>query len=651
MPEAKPIETYLVFLVLGLGAGAVYAAIGLGLVLVHRASGVVNFAHGAMAMYVAYVYVELRESGDLLLPVVGIPHRVPISTDVSVPVAVAVSTVVAALLGLVIHTLVFRPLRGAPVLAKVAASVGLMVALQAVVFLHFGGRNRSVGPVLSARPVSLVGLTFPRDRFSLVALVVGTSLALWALYRFTRFGLATRAAAENEAAASLLGYSPDRLAALNWVLASVLAGLFGILVAPITALNPATYTLLVVPALAAALVGRLSSFGVTAATALGLGMVQSVLVKVQSEVAWLPRLGLREGLPLLVIVVVMVVRGRAIPSRSEVRRGRPPAAHRSTAPLWASAVPVVAASLALVALPGDYRLALITSMTGAIVCLSLVVLTGFVGQISLAQMAFAGVAGFALSRLADGLGLPFLLAAPLAVSVAALAGLAVSIPALRVRGVDLAVVTLAAAVAIEEMIFKNPGFTGGVAGARVPPPTVFGWSLAIAEGGSFPRPVFGFLVLAVLTGVALAVRRLRLGRLGRRMLAVRANERAAEACGVGVTGTKLVAFTISAAIAGTAGTLLGYQQGQLSFESFGVFVSLSLLALAYLGGIGTISGALLGGALVTSGLVFTLLDSGGGLGRYHLLLSGVAVVVTAVVFPDGLVGAGERLRRRSAARA
>jgi branched-chain amino acid transport system permease protein len=637
-----------VFLILGLGAGAVYAAIGLGLVLVHRASGVVNFAHGAMAMYVAYVFVELRESGDLILPVVGLPHRIPLLAAASPPVALGISVLVAALLGLVVHALVFRPLRAAPVLAKVVASVGLMVALQAVVFLHFGGRNRSVAPILSARPVEVFGLTFPRDRFSLVVLVVVVTAALWALYRFTRFGLATRAAAENETAATLLGYSPDRIAAANWVLASVLGGLFGILVAPITALNPISFTLLIVPALAAALVGRLTSFPVTAAAALALGMVQSALVKLQSDVTWLPRLGVREALPLLVIIVVMVVRGQVIPHRSTVRTGRPPLAPRPGSPLWTAAIPVVVAGVALVSLQGEYRLALVTSMIGALVCLSLVVLTGFVGQISLAQMAFAGVAGFTLSRFAEGIGLPFLLAAPLAVALAALAGLLVSVPALRVRGVNLAVVTLAAAVAIEELVFKNPAVAGGLEGARVPAPTVFGLDLGIRGGGAFPRPAFGFLVLAVLTGAALVVRQLRLGRLGRRMLAVRANERAAEAAGVNVTGTKLAAFTISAALAGAAGTLLGYQQGQLSFESFGVFVSLSLLALAYLGGIGTITGALIGGALIASGLAFTALDRMAGLGQYHLLFSGVAVIVATVLFPDGVVRLGERVRRPTA---
>jgi branched-chain amino acid transport system permease protein len=135
------------------------------------------------------------------------------------------------------------------------------------------------------------------------------------------------------------------------------------------------------------------------------------------------------------------------------------------------------------------------------------------------------------------------------------------------------------------------------------------------------------------------------------MLAVRANERAAEAAGIGVTTTKLAGFAVAAALAGLAGVVTGWKQGQLSFGSFGVFTSLALVAVAYIGGIGTISGALVGGALVSSGSVFTTLDRAADLGRYQLLASGLAVVVMSVLAPDGVAGglvrAGRRWRSRS----
>ncbi|MDQ4091185.1 MAG: branched-chain amino acid ABC transporter permease, partial [Actinomycetota bacterium] len=286
------------FLLLGLGAGAVYAGLGLGLVLVHRVSGVVHVAHGAVAAYVAYVFVELRSTGDLVLPV-GTVH---LADDVPFVPAFVLSLMVAAAIGLVAYVLVFRRLRGAPALAGLVASVGLMATLQALIVLRFGSSGRPVPLILPAEPVRILGNDVPRDRLVLAVIVVAAGAVLWAVYRFTRFGLASRAASDDTTGVALLGRSPDRLAAVNWTVASVLAGAAGILVAPITGLDPVTTTLLVVPALAAALVGRLVSFGATVAAALALGMAQSVLLLAQDNWSWIPRSGVREAVPLVVIV-------------------------------------------------------------------------------------------------------------------------------------------------------------------------------------------------------------------------------------------------------------------------------------------------------------------------------------------------------------
>jgi branched-chain amino acid transport system permease protein len=282
----------------------------------------------------------------------------------------------------------------------------------------------------------------------------------------------------------------------------------------------------------------------------------------------------------------------------------------------------VAGVAGLLALHGQDRVALVTSLIGTLVCLSIVVLTGWSGQISLAQMAFAGVAGFSLSRLGTDVGVPFPVAPLAAAALAALAGLAVGLPALRARGVSLAVVTLAGAVVVEEVVFKSPTLTGGFSGSRVESPL---------DPSGVP---FGLLVLAVVVVTAAALARLRLSGAGRRLLAVRANERAAAAVGVDVTAARLQAFALSAFLAGLAGALLGYQQGALSYGSFGVFVSLAYLAVAYLGGIAGIAGAVVGGLLVPNGLVFTLLD----IGRWQLLVSGLGLMAVTVLAPGGITG-------------
>ena len=373
-----------------------------------------------------------------------------------------------------------------------------------------------------------------------------------------------------------------------------------------------------VPALAAALVGRLSSFPVTVAAGLVLGMAQSELTKLAATFKWLPRLGLGDALPLVVVVVAVAVAGSRVPSRAAAPQARLPAALRPHRPGRAALVLVPTAALAAALAHGGWRVAFVNSMTGAIVCLSLVVLTGFVGQLSLAQMAFAGVAGFTLSRLAHGAGVPFPIAPLIASAGAAALGVIVGVPALRVRGVNLAVVTLAAGVATEALVFRNPSYTGGLKGSVVPEPRLFGIDLGIRgrHPGEYPRVGFALLVLAVLVMLALAVANLRRSATGRRMLAVRANERGAAGSGV---------------------------------DAASVFVSLGFLAYAYLGGIATIGGALAGGVLVGGGLASTALDRGLGLGRFHLLLSGAGLVAVALLAPEGIAGAVARavnLRRR-----
>jgi branched-chain amino acid transport system permease protein len=652
--NAVRIDTYLWFLLLGIGAGAIYAAIALGLLLTFRSSGVVNFAHGAAAMYAAYVFVGLRTDGDLLLPLpaaAGRLHLHPMGTAPAAAIAVTATT----LLELGLYYAVFRPLRDAPPLSRLLASVGVMVALQAVVTLQFGADAVSVPRVLPATPVSVFGHPLPSDRLWLAAIVVAATVALSAGYRYLRFGLASRAAAEDETALALLGWSPDHVAAANWALAGLLAGGAGVLVGPITTADPITFTLLVVPALAAALVAGFASFAATTATALALGMTQSELVEVQAHASWLPATGVGKALPLLLIVVAAVARGSLVPPRGQLTERRLPVVGGPTHPLAAVTATVGAGVVLVLVVHGDYRLALVNSLIGTVVCLSVVVVTGYLGQLSLAQMAFAGVAGFALTRLQHSLGVPFPLDALLAATLAAVAGVAIGLPALRVRGPSLAVVTLAAALAVEALLFQSPSLTGGFAGSAVRPPSIAGHSFGPGPGGAdYPRTDFALLVLTVTSAAGLAVLRLRSSRLGRRLLAVRANERGAEALGVSVTTTKLAGFAVSAFLAGLAGALLGWEQGQLSFGSFDVFVSLALVAVTYVGGIGRVGGAVVGGSLVASGIVFVALDRAAGLGRYQLLASGVAVVVAIVLAPDGVTGAWSRLvrsRRRPVPRA
>ncbi len=669
-------------LLLGLGTGALVAAIALAVVLTYRGSGVVNFASAATAMYAAYVFDGLRRDGTLFLPplpnplalVEGIVHwagadgftvphwptEISLGSSMEFWPALVVTLAVSALMGALFHLLVFRPLRHAPPLAKVVASVGLLLVLQAVVVLRFGGTPRPVQPILDKTPVDLPrGTTIPQDQLVLAGLVIVLAVALWALFRFTRFGLATRAAAENEKGAVTLGFSPDFLAGTNWVLSTLLAGLLGVLVATVNgSIDPVTITLLIVPALGAALLGNFTSFGIAAAAGLGIAMSQNLIQYLSTKDWWPhsgtgPLPGVKESLPLLVIVVALFLRGRTLPTRGAIGTGRLPFAPRPTGVPAKAGAAAVACFAALLFLGPDWRLGVTNTLIGVIICLSLVVLTGFVGQISLAQMALAGIAGFTLSKLTTDFGVPFPFSPLIGAAVAVLFGLVAAIPALRVRGVNLAVVTLAAAVAIESFVFKNPSWSGGDQGARVPPPRFLGLEFGPNDSGSFdgklPNPWFSVFCLVVVVFLALLVVNLRRSATGRRMLAVRANERAAAAAGVSVTGTKLLAFGIAAFIAGLGGALSGYRFGSVTPLFFGSIASLTFLAFAYLGGISSVSGAVIGGCLVAGGIGFTALDQWFGVGpEYTLLLGGLGLVVTAVLNPEGISGALGQLTHRVA---
>jgi branched-chain amino acid transport system permease protein len=638
----------IVFLVLGLGAGAIYAGVGLGVVLTYRSSGVLNLAYGAVAMVPAYIYASLRSSGALIVPIPGLPDRFQIAsstTGMGVAPSIAISLGFALALGVLMHYLVFRPLRHAPVVAKVVASVGVLITLQAVVLLRFGSDNPSVASVLPAAPVKVFGATVPRDRLYLAAIVIVVGVVLALVYRYTRFGLATRAAAENELSATLLGMSPDTLSAVNTIFASVLAGALGILVAPITALDSTTYTLLIIPALAAALLGRFTSFGVTVAAALGLGMLQSEILHLQTLWSWIPKVGTQDALPFVIIVIAMVLVGSKLPTRSSIVDRRLPLAVRSTHPWWTGGVVVVAAVVLAIGLPTAYRYTFVTTLVGVLICLSLVILTGFLGQISLAQMAFAGAAGFALPKIAQSWHLPFFVAAIPAVLIATVVGVIVGLPALRVRGVNLAVVTLALSVAVSAFVFANPKYTGGYNGIKVAEPNLFG--LALGSGGDRK---FAVMCLVLVVIAAAGVSWLRRSRLGLKMLAVRANERAATAAGIDVRRMKIIGFAMSAALAGVGGVLLAAQQVTVTFQSFDVFVSLGYLAVIFLGGVATVGGSVVGGVLASGGLGFYCLQQWIGLGRYELLISGVALVLTAVFAPQGLVGGFAQIRSRLPAR-
>jgi ABC-type branched-subunit amino acid transport system ATPase component/ABC-type branched-subunit amino acid transport system permease subunit len=630
------VANYLNFPLLGLGNGAVFAALAMALVVTYRSSGVLNLGIGAQSLYAAYTYALLR-TGQLLIPIPGLPKTVSVGGAMGFLPALVVTLVIQAVLGVILYLAVFRPLRKQRAVAKAVASLGVMGVLTAVVTLQVGTQQLLADPIYPTNAITAGSIRIPGDRLWFTVTIIGVSLLLGALYRLTRFGLATRGSAETEVGALVSGLSPDRIALINWAISGAVAGLAGILISPLVPLVPGTYTLFIVPALAAAVVGRLYSLTPAVIAGLLIGALESLAVYLNSRYPSFPS-GAGQVVPLFLVLVVLLVRGKRLPTRGTLVQATLGRAPRPRSFLLPVAVGVPITVVVMILLQHSLRAALISSLIFAIIALSLVVVTGYVGQISLAQLTLAGVAGFLLSTLTHSWGIPFPIAPILAALAATVVGVVVGLPALRIRGLFVAVVTLTFAVAVEAIWFQNSSVDGGSSGLPVPSARLFGIDMGVGSGDAFPRLSFGILCLVVLVIVAIGVARLRTSRLGSAMLAVRANERSAAAAGVNVVRVKLVGFAIGAFIAGLGGCLTAYMQTNVTFGSFDALVGLTLFSTVYLAGITSVSGGLLSGLIASGGILFVALNNVVNIGNWYGLVVGIGLILAVVFSPEGIVG-------------
>jgi branched-subunit amino acid ABC-type transport system permease component len=643
------LQSILVFALLGLGPGAVIAAVAIGVVLSWRGSGSFNLAAGASVMVAGYMFWAFRT---------GFFHFA-LDTWPAVIATLAFMVVYAV----VIELLAVRPLRAASPLAKLVASLGVLLLSQALVQVIFGTAPLASPAVLPDGVIVVGDVPVPVAQLFLAAGVSLLAAGLWFIYRFTRFGMATRASSENEVSAVLAGLEPSSISVTNLILANLTAGAVGIAAASIVGISASTIPLLIVPALAAALFARFTSFGIACAAGMAIGVCESLIFYASTK-PWFPSqngvaiAGIQQLLVFLLIVVALWWRGSSLPQRGDLRERSLPRVPKQEQ-LARRMLPMVAAcAIALVVLPSEFRQAVVTGLVGTVLCLSFIVMMGYVGQLSVVQLALAGIAGFGVARMSSEFGMGFPLGALVAVAVALVVGVAVGVSALRVRGVTLVVVTLAAAVAIEKFVFANPNWGGGETGVTVEQPTIFGISLGTDAGfrglgGALPSPVFGLCALLVTAALYAFVANLRRGELGRRMLAVRSNERAAAAAGVNVRGVKLSAFAISSALAGVAGVLFAYNFGTVSASMFDVMTSLSVVASVYVLGVTVVQGAVLGGFGMAGAVVPLILQKWvlpqDRVGLYVELLIGAGLLIQLRFYPDGILiaSATKRERRRA----
>jgi ABC-type branched-subunit amino acid transport system ATPase component/ABC-type branched-subunit amino acid transport system permease subunit len=621
------------FVILGFGAGAVYALLGQGIVLIYRGSGIINFSQGAIAMITAFMFYRWHEdAGWGFWP------------------AFCVAILIASAIGALIHLLVMRPLRQRSALARLIATLGILSILDGFATLRWGSQSELV---FSAFPRTVwhfdgagLNLTFGAERVYLLAIATGITVLLFVVYRYTRFGLGVSAAAENEQVASALGWSPDLLATVNWTVGAALAGVAGILIAPIlgSGLQVNSITLLVVPALAAVLAGGFSSFPLTLAGGVGIGVLQSELARYGSQLFGTGSQGLSDSLPFFILLVVLVARGQALPLRSHFAERLPRLGSGvfRLKPVIGATVLLAAADVFLFS--DNLRGAVLAMILAAVLIVSLVVVTGYAGQISLGQYAIAGIGALLAGRLVSTAGWPLEFALIAGVIAASLIGLVFAIPALRTRGANLAILTLGLGVAVQLMIFGNPSYTGGVEGTPLPSSTFFGINIdPIAHPDRYL--IFCLLWLVLVCWMVSNVRR---GRVGRRLISLRANERAAASLGISLFETKLYAFALSGAIAGLGGVLIAFQYRAIVYDTFDPLTSINALLQAVIGGIGYVLGALFGSAF-TQGAVgeLTVKQFAANPTDWLVLTGGVAAILLLIFYADGTAAVvARRFRKR-----
>jgi ABC-type branched-subunit amino acid transport system ATPase component/branched-subunit amino acid ABC-type transport system permease component len=597
------------FGILGLSSGALLALFALGLVVVYRGSGVVNFAHGAIGMVGTYLFWQLDvRDGWPYLP------------------AFAVGVLACALIGLITHFFVMRPLRGAAPVTRMIATLGLLTVLEQAAVHVFSAIPRIVPSALPTGTVRIFGATIGEDKLILLAISVGLVGLLSAFYRYTRFGWATTASNENRRALAALGYSSNRLAAISWVLGGAIAGIAGILLAPSTGVQVTQLTLLILPGLAAAVVGNLRSFSLTLVGGLLVGVIQSEISRYVSAPGW------SDTAPFILILIVLLIRGQDRGLRTQIAERLPRLGSGRVRPQFV--IPAVVAALVIVhaGISANWLEAIVTTFAVGVVLLSFVAVTGYTGQLSLAQFAFAGFGAWVAGRLVAGDHMSFLPALVIGVLATIPLGVLLGVICLRTRGINLAIATLGLAVTLQDLVFDNGNLTGGSTGTIVGNPKLFGIELSEITHGA----AYATLCIVAFTLVALALANLRRGRSGRRLVASRANERAAASLGVNPLTARLFAFGLSSGVAALGGILISFRDPFIVYTNFETLASVQLVAQAVVGGVGWIVGPLIGAVGQVGGLLSQILSPlGGEVADYLPLAFGVLLLVTITQAPDG----------------
>lgn len=580
-------------LVDGLPVGCVYGLVAVGLVLAYKTSGVFNFAFGAQAFVSATVFYVLRKD-----------HGWP-----TVPAALVAIVLCGVVLGLLLDRFIFRLLRSAAPLPRLVTVIGLMVGIPETVKAIFGTSTKNAPPSIAwnaGSSYSVAGVTVSADALMTVVVTLIVVVLITSLLRWSAVGLQMRAVVESSRLVQLNGIDAERVAAASWVLSSLLAALAGVLLAPLYAVVDANhFTLLIVAASAAAVFGRLSSLPLALVGGMVLGSGQQLVAHFLPLDSVLAR-NIRPSMPFLMLAVLLLAlpglrRSESVDPLSGVDPPPPaiavsyldPRLARMQRALFVGFLGVLALSVGFVL--SDYWVHVLAGgIALTTIFLSITIVTGLGGQISLCQASFAGLGAFAAGQLADRWNFPIYGGILLGALVAAALGLLIALPCLRLGGLYLALGTLAFALLVENTLFAERWLTGGERGVAVPRPLIGG----IDFGGDRAFFFFAFAVFAVCGLVVVVVRR---GTTGQYLAALRGSEVAAAAIGINPVRAKLTAFALSAAVAGAGGALYASYLGTARVEDYPAIQGLFWVLLVVTLGSRTVDGA------VNAGMSFVLL--------------------------------------------
>ncbi|MGH9017616.1 MAG: ABC transporter permease [Acidimicrobiales bacterium] len=587
---------FISLVVAGIVTGSIYAVSATGLVVTYNTTGIFNFAHGAVGMALAYLFWQLWQGWHW--PVLA---------------ALALTLLVAApVLGALIERVVMRPLYGVSTNIRLAVTLGLLLVLVAGAGSIWKQSNVYILPeFFSGHQVSIGGVNLSYEQLITIGVAVVLALFLRLFFKRTRSGVAMRAVVDDPTLASLSGAPSGRIASYAWMLGCMFAGLAGILIAPSSNMSILPLTELVIYGYAAAVVGRLRSIPLTFLGAMILGIGESLVVGYApaNDVS-----DLQAALPMVLLFIALLVIPEARLTIGRVVRVRTPRVASARTTLVGAGVVVVLVVILSTVLTGSNLLTMGTGLVLAMLALSLTLLSGYAGQISLCQYTFLGLGALSMHWIDGGgsvLGVLF------AIGLCAAVGAVLALPVLRLRGIYLALATLAFAVVMDLVFFTSNSVFGSSGAVQVGRPDIFGMRFATDRA-------FDILIAIVLGLCLVGVGALRRGPFGRRLVGMSDSPAACSTVGLSLTVTKLAVFALSAALAGLAGAFYGGLSTSVGASQFQFLYSILIFAGVTLGGMTVLTGA------VTTGVFIAVLPVVGAripqLNDFTQLLIGVGIV-------------------------